>query len=330
MERKKRLQEIFLSAQAENMRLRKKLEIAYLVASSESITAKEISDKIKSAGKNIWEWLKKIFKAIVDFLTKMINKISNFLKNASIFFQKIKRFIKISNKTFVEKFEISSMEVVDRILSELNRVAKQITPESIGEAKEFVDDFVRTMRSVYKKKNEIRDTLNKIDNDLQGIESRDPKYIYTVEYKQSNARYNDYKLERSSKQLGSVNSKNIVVRMIDDMEKRKNSLQDFIDKYIKVAITRYRYMYEALKNKEVDTKGDNILDTVLNKLTSIEYTKTLKERLPLINGFINSITKNTTRLSIIITKDIKTINDRLIATEDDYNMVTSWDKIRKK
>lgn len=71
---------VVIKLYAENMRLRKKLEATYIVASGEAINWKEVGSKIADGVKKIWEMIKKVARAIWDAAKKFGKAIANLAK----------------------------------------------------------------------------------------------------------------------------------------------------------------------------------------------------------------------------------------------------------
>ena len=96
---------------AENMRLHKKLEAAYIVTSGEAVSWKEVGNKISDGVKKIWEMIKKVARAIWDAVKKFGKAIANLAKKIWEQIKKVwKKFIGKGDKkkdlTPAEKEEI--------------------------------------------------------------------------------------------------------------------------------------------------------------------------------------------------------------------------------
>lgn len=129
---------------AENMRLHKKLEAAYVVASGEAVNWEEVGNKISNGVKKIWEMIKKVYKAIWDVVKKFGKAIANLAK-------KIWEQIKKVWRKFTGKGDKKNQKVPENVKREVlkaieNKDGHTSNNTSSNDKYRVIDDFETVLK----------------------------------------------------------------------------------------------------------------------------------------------------------------------------------------
>ena len=265
-----------VALQAENMRLRKKLEAAYVVASGEAVNWKAVGNKIKDFFGNIWAQIVKFFKWIWNTLKKWGSNILKWLKKLKNwllgFLKKKEKQKEKSSEKGEERFEAINIEKIERILDKFLQETKKL-PKTSVDAMGLTNIYIKNGKPSIPSREEVDTALTEFKKQLSSIEAlldyadifENITEIIKEKYTIPISRFDDYIHKVSDLILKSEK----VVTLLDNLISESSGGEEQITEMEKI-VKVFSEMKDNQEFQEIQKYSEE-------KFISLEIDKTLKK-----------------------------------------------------
>lgn len=292
-----------VALQAENMRLRKKLEATYVVASGEAVNWKGVGTKIKNFFGNIWAHIVKFFKWIWSTLKKWGRNILRYCgKIKNWFLNLIRKKKKKEKDPGSSTFASINVEALNKLLGGILQEFKE-NRNKISTNSTIKNIFSQNGKIVIPNKTDIEKFFNEMNSDLTNVEN----IISKDDHYERLQKLCDETIDVPLSRLDTYN--NEMIQSLTKLEELVTELESLLDDVLSEQQTKELEKVNTLVENFKEGSNEH---TQMNEI--IKYTEEINKKY--------NITGKISKLQSDLQKRVGVVNDvtkAIIATAEELS-----------